>query len=107
MTLVFGALAQAMPSATTLEAAYACPADKRATVQVVACNRGVNTTVRLAHAPAAAADSDEPYLLYDYPLAAGETLVTAKLTLTETDVLRVYAVTGDVAFNVNGIEEDA
>ena len=53
------------------------------------------------------ADTGAQYLLYDFAVAAGESKTTARFTMKATDVLRVYSDTGAVAFNVNGIEEDA
>lgn len=102
----FGALAQVVPAATTLTASYTVPALKRATVEVVICNRGVAATVRLSHAVNAAADANPQYLLYDFALAAAETKVTSQLALNAGDIIRVYASTATVAFNINGIEED-
>jgi uncharacterized membrane protein len=107
MADLWGALAQVVPAATTLTAAYTVPAAKRATVEVVICNRGGAATVRLSHAIAGAADASAQYLLYDFVLPAGETKVTARITVAATDVIRVYSTTATVAFNVNGIEEDA
>jgi len=107
MADTFGALAQTLPAATTLTDAYTVPTAKRATVEVVICNRGGAATVRLSHAKAGAVDTGAQYLLYDFVIPAGETKVTAQITATATDVLRVYATTATVAFNINGIEEDA
>jgi hypothetical protein len=107
MADTFGALAQSVPAATTLTDAYTVPAAKRATVEVVLCNRGGAATVRLSHAKAGAADAAAQYLLYDFVIPAGETKVTAQITLTATDVVRVYSTTANMAFNINGIEEDA
>lgn len=107
MALVFGALAQSNPLAATLTDTYTVPALKRATVEVMICNRGVAATVRLAHAINGAADAAAQYLLYDFALAAAATSSTARFTMKAGDKLRVYASTATVAFNVNGIEEDA
>jgi len=105
MTDVWGALAQAAPAATTLTAAYTVPSAKHATVEVIICNRGADATVRLSHAIGGAADTAAQYLLYDLFIAAGESKATARFTLHATDVIRVYASTANVSFNVNGIEE--
>jgi len=103
----FGALAQSTPAATTLTAAYTVPALRRATVEVVICNRGIATAVRLQHAIGGAASANAQYLLYDYLVDANATKVTADFTMAATDVVRVYSASGDVTFNINGIEEDA
>ena len=105
MADLWGALAQVVPAATTLTVAYTVPAARHATVEVVICNTGAIATVRLALAPAGAADNAKQYLLWDYSLAVSETKSTMRFTISATDVLRVYASTATVAFNVNGIEE--
>lgn len=107
MADTFGALAQSAPAATTLTDAYTVPAGKRATVEVTACNRSGATTIRLQHAIDGAASANAQYLLYDYALGANEAKVTAPITLGAADVVRVYSTSGNVSFNVNGIEEDA
>lgn len=106
MADLWGALAQSAPAATTLTDAYTVPALKHATVEVVACNRGADTVVRLQHAIGGAASANGQYWLYNYPLLANDTQVTARLTLAAGDVLRVYSGSGSVSFNINGIEED-
>lgn len=106
MADIFGALAQTMPAATTLTASYTCPASKRATIEVMACNRGAAGTIRLSHAINGAADAGAQYLLYDAALAATATVSTQRFTVTGGDIIRVYASHNAVAFNVNGIEED-
>lgn len=107
MADLFGALAQSAPAATTLTDAYTVPTAKRVTYEVVACNRSSDTVVRVQHAIGGAASANAQYLLYDYPLVANDTQVTARLTGNAGDVVRVYSGSGSVTFNVNGIEEDA
>lgn len=106
MADVWGALAQSAPAATTLTDAYTVPSAKHATVEVMMCNRSTSTTVRLQHAIAGAASANAQYLLYDYPLDANASVVTARFTVKATDVVRVYSTSGNVTFNINGIEED-
>lgn len=107
MADIWGALAQVAPPATTLVNAYTVPANRVATVEVMICNRGADSVVRVAHAPGGAADAVSQYLLYGAYAPAGETKVTSRFTMSAGDVLRVYAGTANVTFNVNGIEEDA
>lgn len=102
----WGALAQVAPAAITLTAAYTVPAAKHGTVEVVCCNRGAAASIRLSHSIAGAADTAAQYLLYDYAIATGEAKVTTRFTVRATDVIRVYANTANLTFNVNGIEED-
>lgn len=106
MADVWGALSQTAPADTTLTASYTVPAAKHGTIEVVICNRGLAATVRLSHAVSGAADATTQYVLYDYPLAAGETKTTTRFTVGSLDVIRVYASTATVTFNINGIEED-
>jgi hypothetical protein len=107
MADLWGALAQSAPAATTLTDAYTVPTAKNATIEVVACNRASDTVVRVQHAIGGAASAVTQYWLYDYPLLANDTQVTARLTVMAGDVIRVYSGSGSVTFNVNGIEEDA
>jgi hypothetical protein len=105
MSFIFGSLAQVAPAATTLTDAYTCPAAKRATVLVIACNTGVSGEVRVSIAPSGAADAITQYILRDYPVTATDTISAQKVTLTAGDVVRVYSTTGAITFNINGIEE--
>ena len=105
MSDLWGALAQVAPLATTLTDAYTVPALRQATIEVVICNTAGAATVRISHAVNGAADNVKQYLVYDYPLAIGETKATARWTARANDVIRVYSSTATVAFNINGIEE--
>lgn len=104
---LFGALAQSTPAATTLTAAYTVPALRKATIEVVSCNRAADTVIRIQHAIGGAASSTAQYWAYDYPLLANDTKVSARLTVAAGDVIRVYSGSGAVTFNINGVEEDA
>ncbi len=105
MSLVFGSFAQVAPAATTLVNAYTVPAGKRATVTVIVCNRSHSTDIRISIAPNGAADAVQQYLMYDSPISANETISTLRFTVTAGDVIRVRSTSGNVNFNVNGIEE--
>lgn len=104
MSEVWGALAQASPG--TLADIYTVPTGKRGTVEVIMCNVGLAALVSLSQAPAGASDDAVQYLIYEAAIDAGETRTTARFTVTGGDVLRGFSDTGDVSFNVNGIEED-
>lgn len=106
MADVWGTLAQSAPAATTLTAAYTTPALKRSTVEVIICNRSTATTVRLSYAIGGAVDATSQYLLYDYALGDNASISTTRITTKASDVLRVYSTSGNVTFQVNGIEED-
>ena len=107
MADLWGALAQSAPGATTLTDAYTVPAGKVATVEVIACNRGSASSVRVAHAVAGEADATKQYVLFDYALADNDAITTKTFAVSAGDVVRVYSSSGDVSFTVNGIEEDA
>jgi len=101
----WGILAQVKSVAAVLTNVYTAPLSRRATVLVVICNVGAPANVRLAYAVGGAADNVSQYLLYDFSLGANAAVSTEKFTISESDVLRVYSDSGDVVFNVNGIEE--
>lgn len=103
---VWGSLAQSSPAATTLTSIYTVPSGKRATVEVVICNRAALTTVRLSQAINGAADALAQYLLYGYEIEANDAVSTARFTANGGDVIRVYSASGNVTFQVNGIEEN-
>jgi hypothetical protein len=100
-------LGQSNPSATTLTDAYTVPALKSTVVSTITvCEKGGATaTYRLSVAVGGVADTAKQYLVYDAPLAANETVTfTLGITLATTDVIRVYASTANVAFNIFGAE---
>jgi len=103
---VWGTLAQVSSAATTLTDIYTCPAGKRATVELILCNRSTTTNVRWSYAINGAADAVAQYMLYDFALSGNIAISTARITIKAGDVLRVYSVSGNVTFQVNGIEED-
>lgn len=107
MTDVWGALGQSAPAATTLTDAYTVPVGKHSTIEVIACNRAGAATVRVSHAVAGAVDATKQYLLFDFALGASATQSTVRFTASAGDVIRVYASSATVSFNVNGIEESA
>lgn len=107
MTDVWGSLGQSAPAATTLTDIYTVPANQVATVEVVICETGgAAATVRLAHAVNGAADTIAQYMLRNYPVAANDSKTTTRFTARAGDVIRGYSDTGNVSFNVNGIEEN-
>jgi len=73
---------------------------------LVVCNRaGTAGTVRVSVSVGGAATTDKDYLLYDKSVAANDyiTLVIG-ITIKESDVMRVYASSGDFSFNLFGVE---
>ncbi len=107
MTDILKPLGQAAPSATTETDLYTVPDETMTTVSsVVVCNRaGTAGTVRVSVSVGGAATTDKDYLLYDKSVAANDyiTLVIG-ITIKESDVMRVYASSGDFSFNLFGVE---
>jgi hypothetical protein len=99
-------LGQAAPAAGVLTDLYTAPS--RAVVSsVTVCNRsGVNDTLfRLSVASGGAADSPEQYVYYDLPLLAADTFIaTVGITLAAGDVVRCQSASGEVSFNLFGVE---
>jgi hypothetical protein len=100
-------LGQASPAAATPTTLYTAPGGATTVISSVSiCNRNaVGVTFRLSIAAGAAADDPKQYLYYDLPLAAKDTFVaTIGITVGQTDAVRCYADTTDVAFSLFGIE---
>lgn len=100
-------LGQLNPAATTLTALYTVPANKVAVTSTLSvCEKGAAAaTYRISVAVAGAADNAKQYIVYDSALAANESkFLTIGLTLGTGDVVRVYASTANVAFNLFGAE---
>jgi hypothetical protein len=101
-------LGQSAPSATTATTLYTVPASV-ATVgsSLVVCNRGADGTFRIAVRPAGATLANEHYLFYDTEIDANSTLtLVIGITLATTDVITVYASSGDFSFTLFGSEVD-
>jgi hypothetical protein len=100
-------LGQSAPSATTATTLYTTPDTTETTCSsIVVCNRGGSGgTFRVSVRVAAASDATKQYLYYDQALAATTTyLGVFGLTLDQTDVVTVYASSGDFSFNLFGVE---
>lgn len=100
-------LGQADLTATTLTDLYTVPASTSTIADVTFCNRsGSAVVIRLAHAPAGAADANAHYKLWDFSLPANESWTTpAPLKLATTDKLRAKAGTANVVTcTVDGVE---
>lgn len=100
-------LGQLKPAAATLSTLYTVPGAKSAVTSTlsVAEKGGAAAKFRIAVSVAGAAISDEQYISYDSGLLANEAkFLTIGLTLSATDVVRVYSDTGNVSFNLFGAE---
>lgn len=102
-------LGQAAPSATTETTLYTVPAGKTARAGLLmACNRGAaSATFRVSISVGGGATANKDYIYYDLTIAAYDSFLLDSLlglNLSATDVVRVYASTGDLSFNLNGEE---
>ena len=100
-------LAQAAPAATTETALYTVGAGKVATVSTLTvCNRAATAaTFRITAAIAGAATTNAQYIYYDQAIDGNSSFaITIGITLAATDVIRVYASTANLSFNLFGVE---
>ncbi len=107
MTNTVKILGQVAPLVTTLTTLYTVPALTRATSSsVVVCNRAAtDTTFRISVAVASAVDTPKQYIYYDQPVEANSTFIaTIGITLAASDAVRVYGASGDLSFNLFGVE---
>jgi len=107
MANVYKVLGQSAPAATTATALYTVPAATEAVIStIVIANRAATAgSFRLSVRPNGAAQADQHYLAYDVPIAANDsTTLTLGITVDATDVITVYASSGDMSFNVFGSE---
>lgn len=107
MTDVLKPLGQAAPTATTETVLYTVPDETMTTVSsFVVCNRaGTAGTFRLSVSAGGGSTANKDYLAYDKSVPANDyiTLVIG-ITIKESDVVRVYASSGDMSFNLFGVE---
>tara|TARA_R110000824_G_scaffold68302_10_gene176828 strand:- start:478 stop:807 length:330 start_codon:yes stop_codon:yes gene_type:complete len=107
MADVIKVLGQSAPAATTVTPLYTVPDLAQTTISsFVACNRNAGAqTFRLSAHVEGAVASDKQYLFYDKSVAANDTLtVVIGMTLNQADVLKIYASSGDMSFNLFGVE---
>lgn len=100
-------LAQSAPAATTATDAYTVPARTTAIVSgFIVCNRSATpTTYRISVAIKGATDDVSQYIAYDVAIGANATAnVASSLTLSTTDVVRVYAGAATLSFSLLGTE---
>jgi hypothetical protein len=107
MAITYKVLGQSAPSATTPTALYTVPAATEAVISTItACNRGsIAGTYRIAVRPNGTALANQHYLIFDAELNAETTeAFTLGITVDATDVVEVYASSGDFSFNAFGSE---
>lgn len=100
-------LGQVAPSATTNTTLYTAPSSTQAVLSTITvCNRsGLARTYRVAVRPDGASISNQHYIIYDATVNAYDTTaLTLGITLGDTDVVTVYASSGDLSFSAFGSE---
>ena len=104
MAAIYKVLGQVNPAATTLTTLYTSPVS--AVVSTLAiCNQGATTTYRVLVSVAGAALNDKQYIVYENGVNANDSVfLTLGITLGATDIVKVYAGTADVSFNLFGSE---
>lgn len=100
-------LGQLAPAANTLTTLYTVPASTSvSSSSIVVCNRvAADDTFRIAVAVGGAADEVKQYLAFDSEVTQDVPRVfTIGITLAATDVVRVFAGTSNLSFNMFGVE---
>jgi hypothetical protein len=104
MAATYKVLGQVNPAATTLTTLYTAPAGAVVSTLSV-CNQGATTTFRVLVSVAGAALNAKQYVVYDTGVDAKDTVfLTLGMTLAATDIVKVYAGTANVSFNLFGSE---
>lgn len=101
-------LGQSAPAALTETPLYTVPAlTSTLCSTIVICNRSaLPVTFRVSIAVAGAATTTKDYIYYDLTLAGYDTFAaTFGVTLSTTDVVRIYASTNQLSFSLFGVEE--
>ena len=107
MPVAYKILGQEAPLATTEVDLYTVPAATNTVASsVTITNRGSTiATFRVAVVQGGGVTGPRHYLYYDLPLAGYDTFIaTIGVTMETTDVVRVYASTGDLTFQLFGSE---
>lgn len=107
MATVYKVLGQSSPSATTETALYTVPSATSSVVSsLVVSNRGATTTsFRISIAVAGASTSNKDYIYYDLIIGGNDTFIaTVGITLSTTDVVRIYSSNSSLSFSIYGSE---
>lgn len=100
-------LGQSNPAATTATTLYTTPGATSTVVSsIVVCNQAASAgTFRISLDQGGGGDSAKDYLYYDQAIEANSTFIaTIGITLAATDLVRVYASSATMSFNLFGAE---
>ena len=107
MATVYKVLGQSSPSATTETDLYTVPSATTSVVSsLVVSNRGATTaSFRISIAVAGASTSNKDYIYYDLIIGGNDTFIaTVGITLSATDVVRIYSSNSSLSFSIYGSE---
>lgn len=107
MAVIYKVLGQSAPSATTETTLYTVPAATETIVSTLTvANRSSSAaTFRVSISVNGAATATKDYLAYDLTCGSnGFIAFTIGATMDATDVVRVYASSADLSFNLFGSE---
>ena len=100
-------LAQSLPTVGILTDFYTVPAATQTTVSsIIICNLySLGTSFSVSVAIGGAVDDPKQFIYYTTPLDVNDTFIaTVGLSLASGDVIRVLSSTGNVSFNLFGVE---
>jgi hypothetical protein len=107
MATTYKILGQSAPAATTETALYTVPASTQTVVSTlsIANRSSSDATFRVSVSANGAATATKDYVAYDLSCAGnGFVAFTMGMTMDAADVVRVYASSADVSFNLFGSE---
>ena len=107
MAITYKVLGQSAPSATTNTDVYTVGAGKQTTISTITvCNRdSASATYRIAIRPNGATLANEHYIAYGSVVPANDSIfLTVGITVDAADVITVYSSSGNLSFNIFGVE---
>jgi hypothetical protein len=107
MAETYKILAQAAPAAATLTNLYTVPASTSTIVSTITISNQSATadTFRISVAPGGAADATSQYIVFNATVNGNDTIgLSYGLTLSATDVIRVFSTNGTTVFQAFGVE---
>lgn len=99
-------LGQQNPQANVLSTLYTVPISTQTIIRsLTVANKGALATFRLSVQTAGEADSPKQYIYWDLPVPTNDTFgADSIITLNAGDVVKCYASSSDLCFNLFGVE---
>ena len=107
MATTYKVLGQVNPTAETATTLYTVPAGTQTVVSTISVSNltAAELSFRIAIRPAGETLATKHYIAYDAKVAGNDTtFITVGATLGATDVITVYASSGNISFNAFGSE---